>query len=317
MMDLNGWCIMDVLNSTLQQMILMFLFILLGVFLKKKKLLPADAHTTMSKLENFVFMPCLVLNTFISRCTVENLTSKLPFLLYSCLFLSLSLCFAIILTPFFASSAEEKGIYRYSFFVANIAFMGNAVVEGVFGDDVLFRYLIFTLPINLFLNSIGISWLMPVSEKMSFWKKMCNPINISSILGVILGITAAPIPKVLLTFISTGSACMAPLAMLLTGFVIGGFRAKQLLSQKKVYLISLYRLLLLPFFFGWLSRFLSVPEEIRQVLICAYAMPLGLNTIVIPAAYNGDTTLGAGMALISNILALITIPILFYLLLST
>lgn len=41
--------------------------------------------------------------------------------------------------------------------VANIAFMGNAVVEGIFGNDILFDYLMFTLPINLFLNNIGAS----------------------------------------------------------------------------------------------------------------------------------------------------------------
>jgi len=45
-------------------------------------------------------------------------------------------------------------------------------------------------------------------------------------------------------------------------------------------------------------------------------MPLGLNTIVIPAAYDSDTTIGASMALISNFLALITIPVVFFVLLQ-
>jgi hypothetical protein len=116
---------------------------------------------------------------------------------------------------------------------------------------------------------------------------------------------------VFLTFISTGSACMAPLAMILTGFVIGGYPLGKLLSQKKVYLVSLYRLVLMPLLFGGLCLLLSVPADIRQVLVCAYAMPLGLNTIVIPAAYDGDTRLGASMALISNVLALATIPLIF------
>jgi hypothetical protein len=307
----NGWCAMDVFYSTLQQMILMFLFILLGFFFKKRNLLPANANSTISKMENLAFMPCLVLNTFINRCTIKNLTEKLPFLLYSLFLLVIALVLAVLLTPLFSSEKNEKGIYRYSFFVANIAFMGNAVVEGVFGDDVLFNYLIFTLPINLFLNSIGISWLMPASENMSFFQKMLHPINVSAIVGILLGITSLPLPKVFLTFISTGSACMAPLAMILTGFVIGGYPLGKLLSQKKVYLVSLYRLVLMPLLFGGLCLFLSVPADIRQVLICAYAMPLGLNTIVIPAAYDGDTQLGASMALISNVLALATIPLIF------
>jgi predicted permease len=43
------------------------------------------------------------------------------------------------------------------------------------------------------------------------------------------------------------------------------------------------------------------------------AMPLGLNTIVVPGAYGKDTTDAASMALISHILSIITIPIIFML----
>lgn len=73
----------------------------------------------------------------------------MSFLLYSLLFLAIALGLSLLLTPFLPQK-EERGIYRYSFVVANIAFMGNAVVEGIFGNDILFDYLMFTLPINLF-----------------------------------------------------------------------------------------------------------------------------------------------------------------------
>ena len=42
--------------------------------------------------------------------------------------------------------------YTYSFAVANFSFMGNAVVLGIFGEDVLFDYMIFTLPLCLNVN---------------------------------------------------------------------------------------------------------------------------------------------------------------------
>lgn len=307
---------MAVFISTLNQMVFMFLFMLLGYLLKNKNLLPDDAGSAISKLENLVFMPCLVLNTFIGRCTIRNLIDKLPFLLYGCASLAIAIALAAWLTHYFTRNKNQKGIYRYSLTVANIAFMGNAVVEGVFGEEILFDYLIFTLPINLFLNSIGISWLMPSSEDTPFWRKLLGPVNISSIIGVALGITAIPIPKALLTTISAGSACMAPMAMLLTGFIIGEYSLKFLLSLKKIYLVSIYRLALMPLLFAGLAWLFPIAPDVQHVLICAYSMPLGLNAIVIPAAYGGDTTLGAGMALISNVLALFTIPASFYFLIA-
>ena len=43
----------------------------------------------------------------------------------------------------------------------------------------------------------------------------------------------------------------------------------------------------------------------------AFASALGLNTVVVPAAYDGDTTTGAGMAMISHVGAIVTIPLLY------
>ena len=40
-------------------------------------------------------------------------------------------------------------------------------------------------------------------------------------------------------------------------------------------------------------------------------MPLGLNTIVIPKAYDLDSTVASGMALISHLLSIGTIPLVF------
>ena len=52
-------------------------------------------------------------------------------------------------------------------------------------------------------------------------------------------------------------------------------------------------------------------KDIIRVALCATAMPLGLNTVVFPAAYGGDITPGAGKVLISHLISIITIPIMF------
>jgi len=49
------------------------------------------------------------------------------------------------------------------------------------------------------------------------------------------------------------------------------------------------------------------------VLLCMFAFgtPLGLNTVVFPAAHGGDTSTGASMAMISHTLSVLTIPLLY------
>ena len=46
--------------------------------------------------------------------------------------------------------------------------------------------------------------------------------------------------------ISSLANCFSPLAMILTGLVIGGYDIKSLLKNKRVYLLTLVRCILLP-----------------------------------------------------------------------
>lgn len=303
---------MQVFTATLNQMLVLFIFMALGFFLNKKRLLPLDDSVVLSKLETYAFVPCLVFSVFYKYCTVENFKQKWTYMLYGAAVMAVSLPIGIVLAKFFAKDGYLKKIYTYSFAVANFSFMGNAVVLGVFGERVLFDYMIFTLPLNLYVYSIGMASLIPTEKggKISV-KTFVNPIFIALILGAVCGLLSVPLPKFITTAISSAGACMSPLAMLLTGFVIGEYNLKTLASDKKVYLASVIRLIILPSAFMAVLLLLKTDKDIIRVALCATAMPLGLNTVVFPAAYGGDTTPGAGMALVSHLISVITIPVMF------
>lgn len=303
---------MQVFTATLNQMLVLFIFMALGFFLNKKRLLPLDDSVVLSKLETYAFVPCLVFSVFYKYCTVENFKQKWTYMLYGAAVMAVSLPIGIVLAKFFAKDGYLKKIYTYSFAVANFSFMGNAVVLGVFGEKVLFDYMIFTLPLNLYVYSIGTASLIPTENggKLSV-KTFVNPIFIALILGAVCGLLSVPLPKFITTAISSAGACMSPLAMLLTGFVIGEYSLKTLASDKKVYLASVIRLIILPSAFIAVLLLLKTDKDIIRVALCATAMPLGLNTVVFPAAYGGDTTPGAGMALVSHLISVITIPVMF------
>lgn len=92
---------MEIFNSTLTQMFVMFSFIIIGFALKKKKLLPKNSATVLSKLENYVLVPALVLDTFMTYCRVDSLKENYNLILYCLLLLAVGLCIAIPLSkPF-------------------------------------------------------------------------------------------------------------------------------------------------------------------------------------------------------------------------
>ena len=107
---------------------------------------------------------------------------------------------------------------------------------------------------------------------------------------------------------------MGPIAMVLTGFIIGNYSFKHLLTDKKVYIASVLRLFILPAMFILLLNWLGADSVTLTMCLFAFATPLGLNTVVFPAAYGGDTTTGAAMAMISHTVCVLTIPVMYILL---
>ena len=105
---------------------------------------------------------------------------------------------------------------------------------------------------------------------------------------------------------------MGPMAMLLAGVVIGEYNFSELLKNKKIYIVTLLRLIIIPAVFVSVLKLFNVSHEIIVIMLIAYATPMGLNTVVFPAAYGGDTKTGAAMTMISSILSIATIPLMYY-----
>ncbi|MBE6729712.1 MAG: hypothetical protein E7568_05725 [Ruminococcaceae bacterium] len=304
---------MQVFLSTLNQMFVLFTFMALGYFLNFKGILPLNTSLAISRLETNVLVPCLVFNTFYKYCTIENISDKWTYIVYGAAVTAVSIIIAFFLAKLFSKDNYLQKIYSYSFAVANFSFMGNAVVLGIFGETVLFDYMILTLPLCLYVYSFGTASLIPkINNKSKFsFKVFFNPVCIAMLLGAIFGLTRLYVPPFLVTAIASAGSCMSPLAMILTGFIVANFSIKKLATDVKIYIASILRLIILPALFILVLKLLKTDSNIIMLTICATAMPLGLNTVVFPAAYGGDTTPGASMALISHLMSIITIPLMF------
>ena len=307
--------------ATLTPMLVLFLCIIIGYVLRVKKILPEDAGTVMSRLENYCFMPALVIGDFMVKCTVSSLKYNYKLLLYSFLGLAVAIIIAIPLSCLFQKKDYYKrNVYRYALTFGNFGFMGNAIVPAIlswYDADILYKYLIFTLPLSVAVHTWGMVLLIPKGKnQQNPLKRLINPSFISIIIGVILGITGAAkfLPEFVTTTIGNLKVCMGPVAMLLTGFIIGGYNFKPLLRHYKIYIVTALRLFVLPSVILAVLMLCKAPDTTLYLALFAFATPLGMNTVVFPAAYGGDTKTGASMALISHTLCVITIPIMYALL---
>ncbi len=310
---------MDIILPTLNQMVFLFIFIILGYILTKIGFLSASAATILSKLENTIFIPALVMGTFIKNFTVQSFSSAWKLLLFSLLLELVIIPICILLSKICTKDTYVQKIYTYGLCFSNFGFMGNAIVSALF-PEIFSEYILFTLPLWSIIYVWGVPSLLIPSEnqtKRTFsqcLKPFINPMFICMIIGMLIGIFGITLPSGILSVIEVSGSCMSPIAMLLTGITLGSIKLSNTLKKKSIYSVTFIRLIVFPLIAVAIFALFPFDETFVICTVCSLAMPLGLNTIVIPNAYEKDTSVAAAMALISHLCSIATIPLIFFLL---
>lgn len=309
---------MTIFFTTLDRMVFLLALILIGYLLVKIRVVDVDAATVLSRLENWLFLPALVMGTFLNQFTVERLTAAWQPFVAGCAVLVVTVPLAILGARLCSKDAYIRRIFTYGLSFSNFGFMGNAVVSALF-PEFFADYLIFTLPFWILIQLWGVPVLLISTDGEGrslgqSLRKLLNPMMIGMVIGMILGLSGLKMPGFFTSLVSDVGACMSPVAMLLTGITVAKIDLVKTLTDLRIYAVTALRLIAFPLLAVLALVFLPLPKTIELCTVCALAMPLGLNTVVVPSAYGRDTTAAAGMALISHVLSCLSIPCVFLLL---
>lgn len=308
---------MQLFLSTTNQMCFLLSLIIIGFVFSRRTKTAAGGYAILSKLENNVFIPALVLATFMNNFTIARIKVSTIYLFVGFIVISVTAPLAVLLSKLFSKDTYTKNIYTYSLAFSNFGFMGNAVVSALF-PKVFMEYLIFVLPLHFFAYFWAIPNLLIPSENgqdtlKDKLKRMANPMLISMLIGMLIGIINPTLPSFVNSTITTLGNCMSPIAMLLTGMAIAQINLKETFKTVPIYIASLIRLVIIPIIAMLIICFLPMSYGLKLCVVCSVAMPFGLNTIVVPSAYGKDTSIASGMVLISHLLSCISIPLIFML----
>ena len=293
------------MQTIFEQLSILYVFLLAGWLIGKLKKDKADHADILSVLLVNILLPCKVFSTFANNFSpayfAENYILPLS---------ALVLLAALCVVSYFASKAltknrYERRVYNYSFVITNYGYLGYALIEAVFGEAVLAKFMLFAIPFIIYTYTAGYVLLVGGEKPL---KKLLNPITAAIVLGIIAGFFGIDVPNVAQSAISAASACVGPLSMLLTGITLSTFAFKELLSGKKAYIFSALRLVGIPAAVYFVCTALRL-EELLPMMLIITSMPCGLNPIVFPKLVGEDCKPGARLALITHIFSMATLPL--------
>ena len=305
----------ETFETVFSTMMGMLICLAIGFILRRFHLEPGNTATVLSKLELYVLMPALTLSSFIKNCSLQTLGENSDLLLYGLLCAAVAFVLGKGLGRFFSKEQYERKIYTYSLICANFGYIGKPLVAFLLGSQGVYEFDILSLGMSVLVYGYLVPDLIPEGKesKDGWLRRLLSPITVAMLLGAFLGVTrwSRYLPGFVLDTMNNLSGCVGPVAMILTGFVIGGFRLPEILKIKRVYVVSFLRLLILPLVMVALVWLLGGDKNACLLTMICFSSALGLNTVVIPATHGGDTHTGASMALISSVGCVVTLPLLY------
>ena len=298
------------LMSIFNQILVLFIVIIVGYYLRKKCIIDKSFTLTCSKLILSVFLPASIINSMQIEYSQDMISTILNLIFISLIMYLVSFVIAILL-KFFSKTDNNIGIYQYIIMFSNVGFMGYPIVSTILGLEAIFYTAIFNLPFNILLMTIGVYFLSTGKmQKYSFdLKQFFNPMIISIIIGFVLFIFKIKLPFSINESLGLLGNLTTPLSMLLIGSLVSESRAIDCFKNKFLLFVSFIRLLVLPLIM-YIILINSVTNSLLlHIPIIIAAMPAATNTAIMAIEYKSNEILASQAVFLTTLFSLITIPI--------
>lgn len=301
------------LSGLITALVKVFVLILLGFFLNRKKILDSHINSGISALIVCVSNPALIIA---SLCHTDPLAKGSILRL---LFLGIGIyiilpILALLLVRLFRIPREKTGAVSLLLIFANTGFMAIPVLQPLYGEVFAFYSAILNLPFNILIYSYGL-YLLTKDKGGAFgfsWKKVITPGIIASILAIIIYFGSIPIPNVMVDCLSFIGNVTPPLSMLLLGSILAEYPLKGLFTDLRLNLLMALKLFLLPLLFFPLAYWVFDGNPIMTgVVTMTFAMPAGSLSAMLCKQYDGDTKTASVGVVFSTVLSMFTIPIVY------
>ena len=295
-----------IFKNMIDMQLMMFLLVGIGFFIRKKGIVNTEGRMNMINLCLYITLPFNVLHSFLRKWDWNLFIACGVIILLSVGFNAISVFFSAVLYK--KQEENRQKSLKYGTIISNSGFLGNPMVEGIYGSEGLLYAALFMLPVRIVMWTIGIAVFLK-GRKEKLWKNvLTHPCIVAIYAGVIIMVCGIQFPTFVEKTIVGISGCNTPLSMMLVGMMLAEVKPKGLIDKTMVFYTAI-RLLVIPAVVFAITAFLPIDGMLRGITVIMAGMPAPITTALLSAKYGGDEKYATGMVFLSTILSLITLPL--------
>lgn len=304
------------LSGVYTQLGILFCLMGIGYILGRIKFFTQQTNTILSGFIVKVALPTVIISSMTMPLTKDVLQRALIMLGLSVVVYGIILILAWILPIWIAKDRKQQGVLSFAIMFSNCAFMGFPVLGALLGSEAIFYVAIYNIIFNILVYTLGIKFLeRGKNQKNTFdIKLLINPGIIASLIGLITFFGGITLPQVISGTIDSMASLCTPLSMIITGSMLSQMPIKEIFTERKIYILSLIRLILLPFMIFILTKYILKLQDDWLIIIpvVVAGMPVASNAAMMASTYDSDAKFASQCVMITTLISCISIPALIY-----
>ena len=298
---------MELFIKTLSLQLVMFTYIACGFIAQKLKLINDEGRSTLINITMDILMPIMIFKSF-TGIDPEILISALPILLMALLVCAYSFFIGRFAYP--KARQDKKTVLHYDTLIGNVSFAGIPLAQSLYGNTGVIYSSVYTLVTRVIMWTVGLSLFggEKSSLKATLKKLATNPNIIATFVGMLWCLLRLPVPEFMAQAFSGVSACVAPISMIIVGSVIATVELRELYDEYMLRYCFI-RLMLIPLIALGICRLLSFDAVQSGTVLVLSAMPAPSTSAILAGKYGGNLHYASKLLFVSNILSIITVPI--------
>lgn len=295
---------MELVVLTVRQLLVMLLYLLVGFFLYRGKVITPAGSKDLAALLVKLIIPAVIVDSFCVPFSWESLVALGQSAVIAAVLLALAILVARWMYP-------HAPLENFSAAFSNAGFMGIPLVSAVLGEEAVLYVVPFVALLNLLQWTYGVDVICGKRSPIVLRQLLWNPPLVGIGIGLVLFVTGlgGALPRVVATTLQGVSGLNAPLAMMILGIYLACENPATLFNDPRLYAVSAVRLALVPLLSLLVLWILPVPRTMAlAILICA-AAPVGANVAVYAQLHGKDHAYASKIIVLSTLLSLISLPL--------
>lgn len=307
----------------LQQMVIIFILIGIGMVLYRGKMLSEETSKQISGIIINVTNPALLI------CSAFEDGPKVSLRDLGIALVSYAAVFAVLIAVAFLIpyilGVPKKLHYAYQMLTifGNVGFIGIPLASAVLGSESLIFVSIFNLLFNLLIYTFGMSMLqraafLQAAEGESVpdknftsgrLQKFINAGTISAAATIIFYLGDFHVPVIISSTLSYTGRATTFLSMLVLGVSVAQMAPKDIFSHPKLYIFTLLRQILVPIGCVVLMRGLIDNKLILNTMLLMVAVPAANMPLMLAKQLDMETESISQGIILTTVLSLVTVPV--------